>query len=322
MPALPSPVAVTGAGGFIGGAVCARLVADGVEVVGLDVDEAARERVEAGGARFARCDITDSSAVAETLRGARGVVHTAAIVSDWGEMAQFRRVNVEGTRNVLDAAGDAERVVHVSSVAIWGYDFDEHVHEDSEPRPHGVPYIDTKGESDVVARERGATVVRPGDVYGPRSVPWTIRPLQALRARRFAVPRRGIVTPVYVDDLVDCIVTALTHPEAAGQTFVAWEGPPVPTREFFDYYARMLGRRRAPAVPKALLSAYAGLDEAVARRRGRAPTAARWAVEYFTRRAAYRASRAQEVLGWHPQVTLEEGMRRTEAWAREEGLLS
>jgi nucleoside-diphosphate-sugar epimerase len=313
-------VAVTGAGGFIGGAVCRRLAADGVDVRGLDLPAAAGP-VEATGAEFIACDVTDAAATAAALRDVSHVVHTAAIVSDWGPMDAYVRVNVEGTRNVLDAARDAERVVHVSSVAIWGHDFAQDVPEDAPPRPSGNPYVDTKGASDVLARERGAVVVRPGDVYGPGSVPWAIRPLQALRAGRFAVPRRGLMTPVYVDDLVELIRLALVRPEAAGGAFVGWEGPPVEIRDFFDRYARMAGRRRVPALPTPLLLAFATVDEAVARARGRAPTATRWAVRYLSRRATYRASRAQEVLGWHPRVDLDEGMRRTEAWARAEGLL-
>ena len=315
-----SRVAVTGAGGFIGAAVSRRLVADGAEVLGLDLP-AAQERVRATGARFVACDVTDAGAVADALRGVPHVVHTAAIVSDWGAMDEFVRVNVGGTRNVLDAAAGAERVVHVSSIAIWGHDFDSDVHEDAEPRPSGHPYVDTKGASDVLARERGVAVVRPGDVYGPGSVPWAIRPLEAMRGRRLAVPRRGVITPVYVDDLVDLIVLALAHPDAAGHTFVGWEGPPLAVRDFFDRYARMFGRRRAPVLPVPVLKAFAALEETLARVRRRPPTVTRWGIDYLCRTSAYRASRAQELLGWHPRVDLDEGMRRTEAWARAEGLL-
>jgi nucleoside-diphosphate-sugar epimerase len=315
--------AVTGAGGFIGEAVCARLAGEGADVVGLDVDSGAAARVEAAGARFVRCDVTDPAAVRAALDDRALVVHTAATVADWGAMEDFVRLNVGGTRNVLDAARDAgaKRVVHLSSVAIWGWEFASDVSEDQPPRATGVPYVDTKAASDHLARRRGATVVRPGDVYGPRSVPWAIRPLAALRTRRIAIPPRGLVTPVYVDDVVECIVRALTVPEADGQAFVAWEGPPVTTRDFFDRLARIAGRRRAPVAPAALLSALAAAEEAVARVTGRPPTAARWAIGYLGRRAAYDARRAQDVLGWHPQVSLDEGMRRTEAWAREAGLL-
>jgi nucleoside-diphosphate-sugar epimerase len=317
-------VAVTGAGGFIGHAVCARLAEEGADVAGLDVDPAAAERVEAAGARFVACDVTDPGAVGAALADRALVVHTAANVSDWGDMDDFVALNVGGTRHVLDAAeaAGAERVVHLSSVAIWGWEFATDVHEDHPPRATGVPYVDTKAASDHLARARGATVVRPGDVYGPRSVPWAIRPLAALRSRRIALPPGGVMTPVYVDDLVDCVVRALTLPEAAGQSFVAWEGPPVPTREFFDRLAAMVGRERAPVAPRPLLSAVAAVQEAVARATGGAPVATRWAIGYLSRRAAYDCRRAQDVLGWHPQVSLDEGMRRTEAWAREAGLLT
>jgi nucleoside-diphosphate-sugar epimerase len=315
-------VAVTGAGGFIGAATCRRLVADGHEVVGLDVGDAGR--VESTGARFRRCDVTDLAATREALSGADGVIHAAAIVSDWGPMEEFERVNVGGTRNVLGAAAGAERVVHVSSVAVWGYEFTEDLtDEDEPPKPWGMPYIDTKGRSELVALEAGATVVRPGDVYGPESVPWTIRPLEGLKSGRLRLPGKGegLVTPVYVDDLVDCFVRALTSPDAAGRAYTAWDGHAVTVAEFFSYHGRMLGRDQLPTVPLPIATAAAWLAEQVARVTGNPPTLSRNAITLISRKAVYPNTRAREELGWEPRVTLDEGMRRTEAWAREAGLI-
>jgi len=253
-------------------------------------------------------------------------VHTAAIVSDWGPMERFVEVNVRGTRNVLDAAraGGATRVVHLSSVASWGYEFRHDIGEDAEPRACGVPYVDTKAASESLALGRGAAVVRPGDVYGPGSIPWAVRPLEAMRAGRFRLPGRGegLITPVYVDDLVDCVVRALAHPAAAGQAFTAWDGHAVTAAEFFGHYARMLGRDGVPNMPLALARAAAAGDELLARLRGRPPTLSRAALMFISRRAAYPNARAREVLGWTPAVSLAEGMRRTEAWFREAGMLS
>ena len=317
-------VAVTGAGGFIGAAVCRRLADDGCDVAGLDVDEAAAARIGAAGAEFRRCDVTDPAAVAGALSDRSIVVHTAAIVSDWGAMDDFVRVNVGGTRNVLDAAAAADaRVVHISSVAIWGFDFSKELDDDAEPRPCGVPYIDTKGQSDVLARGRGAVVVRPGDVYGPGSIPWAIRPLRALSSGRLALPRGrdGLITPVYVDDLVDCIVRAAgSDAVSGGEAFTAWDGHGVTAAEFFGHYARMLGKR-VPRLPHPLLRAAVGAQELAARVTGRPPEATRWALSYLMRTCAYSNARARERLGWEPQVELAEGMRRTEAWFRAEGLL-
>jgi nucleoside-diphosphate-sugar epimerase len=150
-----------------------------------------------------------------------------------------------------------------------------------------------------------------------------VRPLEALRRRRFALPGRGagVMTPVFVDDLVDCVLRAAMHPEAAGVAFTAWDGRRVAARDFFAFHARMLGRDGVPTLPLPLLRAGAHAQELAARATGTAPDVSRQAITYVSRRAAYPNARARELLGWQPQVSLEEGMRRTEAWARAEGLL-
>ncbi|HEY8584967.1 MAG TPA: NAD-dependent epimerase/dehydratase family protein, partial [Capillimicrobium sp.] len=244
---------------------------------------------------------------------------------DWGTMADFVEVNVRGTRNVLDAAAD-RRVVHVSSVAGWGYAFSRDLDEGAWSRRTGAPYVDTKAASDELALRRGAAVVRPGDVYGPGSIPWTIRPVEALRARQLVLPGRGdgLMTLVYVDDLVDCIVRALRSEQAGGTAFTAWDGQPVTAREFFGRYAQMLGRRGVPTLPRPLVwAATLGLEllARVSVGPARAPRVSRQAIQYVSRRAVYPNTRARELLGWEPRVDLAEGMRRTEAWLRQTGRL-
>jgi len=185
----------------------------------------------------------------------------------------------------------------------------------------GNPYFETKAWSEQLARERGATIVRPGDIYGPGSEQWSLRPLRLLQGRRLVLPARGrgLVTPVYLDDLVDCLVRALLHPQAAGHAFTAWSGRTVRSRDFFGHYARMLGRERVPVAPTRLLLAYAGLAELGARARGSSPAVTRAALRYLCRRAAYSTAQARSVLGWEPRVDLDEGMLRTEAWLRTGG---
>ncbi|HMS62114.1 MAG TPA: NAD-dependent epimerase/dehydratase family protein [Solirubrobacteraceae bacterium] len=319
-------VAVTGAGGFIGRATCARLVAGGAIVTGLDVAPGARAAVEATGAAFALCDTTDPVAVARGLEGVAGVIHTAAILGDRGGMDEQVRVNVGGTRNVLDgaAAAGAQRVVHLSSVATWGYDFTWALaSEAAPPRVCGAPYVDTKTASHELALARGAAVVRPGDVYGPGSVPWTLRPIEAIRAGTFVLPGHGegVLTLVYIDDLVDCVVLALTVPQAGGQAVTAWDGVPVTAKAYFDRYARMLGKGEVRCAPEPVLRAAAGVLELRARVTGRPADVTREAIRYITRHAVYPNDRARDLLGWEPQVDLDEGLRRTEDWLRAERLI-
>lgn len=300
---------MTGAKGFIGAATCARLRADGHDVVEIDLPDV---------------DVTDSAALERVLSGCDLAVHTVALLPDRGGMDDHVRVNVGGTLNVLDAAErqGVARVLHVSSVAVWGYEFDRDLDEDSPPRPCGNPYIDTKGTSELLARRRGATVVRPGDVYGPRSEPWVIRPINAINAGMLVLPDggRGLITPVYIDDLIDCFVRALTADAAAGQVFTCWDGQAITARDFFAYHAAWTGRtvRTAPA-PLVKLGAAGGV--VAARAAGRQPDVSPASLQFISRKAVYPNDRAREVLGWEPRTSLDEGMRRAEEWARGESLL-
>ena len=279
-------VAVTGAGGFIGGAVCRRLAADGDEPIGVDLAGADR-----------RADVADPAATVAALGGADAIVHAAALVSERGRMADFVRVNVRGTRNVLDAAaGRAGRRARLGRRL--GLRVHARARRGRPPRPCGIPYIDTKGATETLALRRGATVIRPGDVYGPGSQPWVVRPLEMLRAGRFFLPAPGdgLITPVYVDDLVDAIVRALREPRAAGRAYTVWDGEAVTAREFFGFHARSLGQDRVRVLPAPLL-------RLAARAVGAGPAA----VTFMSRRATFPNTRAREELGWEPRFTLARG---------------
>ncbi|MEI6446677.1 MAG: SDR family NAD(P)-dependent oxidoreductase [Actinomycetes bacterium] len=318
-------VVVTGAAGFIGRGTCERLAAEGARVTGLDLDPASASAVEAVGASFSVCDTTDAEAVDSALEGADAVIHAAAIVSDHGPMRDFIEVNVRGTRNVLDSARrhGAKSVVHVSSVASWGYEFNRPPTDSAWTRRQGVPYVDTKAASDDLALRRGAAVVRPGDVYGPRSVPWSIRPLEAMKAGTFRLPGRGegVMTPVFGDDLVDLVIRALDTPAAAGRAFTGFDGTPVTAAEFFGHYARMLGMDAVPTSPRPLALAATWAIEMGAKLTGRPPSLTRTAITFIERSAPYDTSLAGDLLGWSQTVGLTEGMTRTEEWFRETGLL-
>jgi nucleoside-diphosphate-sugar epimerase len=315
---MSSTVAVTGAAGFIGSAMCRRLVSEGHDVIGVDVDSTAAGRVAETGAQFRPADVADRGAVRGALDGAELVVHTAALLPGPGNgMADSIRVNVGGTENVCIAAKDAgvTRVVHLSSVAAWGYDFMTDITEDQPLATHSPhPYIATKAASELVARKHGATIVKPGDVYGPESQPWAVIPFELMKSGRAALPMkgRGVITLVYIDDLVDCIYRALTLPGGEGGLFTAWDGDPVTAKQFFDHYARMLGKRGVRTAPAALLRPLMRLTPGVN------PDD----LIFLMRRAVYPNARAREVLGWRPRVTLEDGMARTEDWLREAGLLT
>jgi nucleoside-diphosphate-sugar epimerase len=320
-------VAVTGAGGFIGNAVCRGMIGRGAEVAGLEIDEARGERVEAAGAAYVRGDVADLDSVWRGVAGCGGadyIVHTAAHVREWGDMDDFVRVNVGGTRNVLDAARreSVERVVHISSVVVYGYDEPGEQDEEAHHRTYGIPYIDTKSASDALARRRGAVVIRPGDVYGPGSVPWVLRPVELARAGQLSVPGHGdgIMLPLYIDDLVEAVALGLSEGRP-GRAYTAWDGESVTFEDYFNRIADLVGGRRARRLPRPLLTAAATAMEGIARLRNRPPPFSRNAITFIDRRGTVSVRRIREELGWEPRVDLDEGLRRTEEWLRAEGLL-
>jgi nucleoside-diphosphate-sugar epimerase len=321
----PSPrrVFITGALGLIGRRLAERYRAAGTEVGGVDLRADPELGVVAG-------ELAEPRGWQDAARDAELFVHTAARVGMRGGAGEFWRVNVLGTRRALDAAvhAGASRFVHFSSIVAFGFDYEGVVDERYPVRPNGVPYVDTKVASEQAvlqahaAGEIACTVVRPGDVYGPGSHFWTVTPVREIAARRIVLPAmgRGLVSPVYVDDLVEGVMRAGARPEGEGQVFTLSGGADVETRDFFGRYARMLGRKGVPAAPTAVVVAMAGTIGRATSRFGESEVTP-GAVRYLARRTRYSIEKARKLLDYEPPTDLDEGMRRSEEWLRSEGLL-
>jgi len=263
-------------------------------------------------------DVSSPGPWQEAAAGADLVIHAAALLSLRGDRARYNAVNVEGARRALDAAvaGGAKRFVHLSSVVAFGYDFRDGVRESDPVRTTGSVYTDTKIASENVvlqahlAGEIPCTVIRPADVYGPGSRPWTVLPIQMIRARRMFLPARGrgIFSPVYVDNLVDGIVLAAAAEAGEGEIFTIGDGTGITTADFFNRYAAPLGRAPLPTLPNSValpLAAAAALAEHV-RRAGDETNPD--SVRYLSRTGTYSIEKARTVLGYEPRVSLEEGI--------------
>lgn len=316
--------AITGGGGFIGLALAARLRRLGARVRGLDLSPKAAGSLAAIGAEALIGDVTSREDARRLCDAADVVIHTAAIVSEGGDPAPFRRVNVEGVRTIAEAARDAgaRRLVHLSSVMVYGFDFPHDVTEDGPLRGEGNPYCETKIESERVVLDLHArgdlevTVIRPGDVYGPGSIPWVVRPLELMKRRLFVVPERGVINQVYVDDLVDGIVRAIER-DAVGEAFNLTEGVATPCADYFARLARMIGRDRPPVVPaRVLRPLFSAIERGCEALRVEPPARAA-ALSFLARPNRYSIEKARRVLGFAPRVDLDEGMRRVERWLLE-----
>ncbi len=324
VPESPKRVFVTGAEGFIGRVLVDRFRRMSSEVRGVDLRDSDDPDVVRG-------DVTEAGAWQHHAEGCDLVVHTAAVVGMYSSHEGYWEANVVAPRLVMDAAiaGGAKRFVHLSSIVVYGFDFEGEVDERTPVRPNGVHYVDTKIASEQVVLEAHAegeipcTIVRPGDVYGPGSRPWTTEPVRLLKAKQLILPAggKGLHSPVFVDDLVDGIVRASMSTEAVGRVFILTGAEPVTIGGFVAHYCRMLGMGEPRTAPTRVVREVARAMDLAARVRGRRSEATPAAIDYFTRRGSYSIGRAREVLGYEPAHDLEAGMRRTEEWLRSTGLI-
>lgn len=312
-------IAITGIGGFIGLRMAERARANGWTVRGLDLSPAGAERARAAGAEVVVGSVNDAAAVAAALQGADWVFHTAAIVEEDGPRDLYERVNIEGTRTVCNVAQQlgVRRLVHLSSVMVYGFDYPQDVAEDGPVDGQGNVYNDTKLASERVAlsfndpQRLGVIVIRPGDVYGRGSLPWVTRPVQMLRRGVFMLPGRGsgVINHVHVDNLIDGVTLAVEH-DAIGEAFNISDGVATRCDAFFAPHARLAGVRRVPALPTWAVMLLMRLSQPWWRIRGQTPPASPTALRFLLRRHRYSIAKAQARLGYQPRIDLEQGMQQ------------
>jgi len=322
-------VLVTGATGFLGGALTERLVHEGVQVRALARNPQKAKRIEnLPGVEIVQGDITHADALHEAVRGCEIVFHVAAALG--GSIDVQRQMNTIGTRNIATAAAGAGvlRLIHVSSIAVYGYRQTDDVTEEIPLNPGHDPYNITKAEAEhelrSIAEEHRMPycIVRPGQIYGPRSGLWTrtLFKLARIRPTPWLGKGDGSAFPIFVDDVVDLMLVLAEHPNAVSMAFNCTPDPSPTWRAFLGEYSRLAGHQGWLAFPPRLVYPFAGLIGALARANTQAkelPNMIRLTQAHVT----YKMTRARDVIGWEPKVDLRTGVERCAPWLREKGLL-
>jgi len=277
-------------------------------------------------------DLTDARSVGAVLHDVDAVVHCAALVT-YGAARRddYRRVNVQGTENVLATMTEAgvRRLLHVSSTAVYGVERDHR--GTNEAAPYGrrllSPYAASKIEAERRVLDYGrrgllaVSVARPGWIWGhgdganvPRLMPFV---------RRGLVPLMGhgdnVLHLSYVENVADGCVAALTSERAAGQTYNLTDDGPVTYRRFVGDLVRALGMRpRYVRIPFGAAYALAALMEGLCNVTpgGRLPPLSRWLVMNTVRHMEFDIAKARRELGYTPRVSYEDGMKTLAPWLR------
>ncbi len=316
-------VLVTGATGFLGGAVCWWLASRGWRVTATGRNEAAGRELTLAGTLFRRASLEHTDETTGLCDGQNAVVHCAARSSPWGSWRAFHDANIRATENVLRMARVARvrRFVHISTPSIY-FDF-RHRHDLTESSPLPTrqvnAYTATKLEAERLALAAGneglpVVVLRPRAIFGPGDTTIFPRILQAAKGGRLPIigDGRNVVDLTYVDNAAESVACALDAPaDCLGQTFNITDGQPVVLWEFLAAILNQLGlpapRRRLPVRTALLLAA---LTEGIGRLRNREPALTRYGVGVLGYSQTFDISKARTVLGYHPEVSSAEGARR------------
>jgi 2-alkyl-3-oxoalkanoate reductase len=330
MPPMPEQqVLITGINGFIAGRLAERLLEQAMHVRGAARRPESADWLTRQGAEVFQADLMDRAALEAAAKGCSAVVHAAAWTGgpELDPEAGYQ-VNVDGTANVLAAAERAgvERFIYISSVAVYGRNRAPVIDETAKTPRTGQAYPDSKIVAEVLVRGSGLphVIIRPASTYGPRGSAWTIDPIENAKSGRLVLlgTDNGLVTPGYIDNVVDGLLLALNRQKALGEAFNMADDRAVTYREFYLAYARMLGLTSLPTVPT-IAASLARLGPAQAARRllGR-PPAGPWSLHFRFNPSRFSVGKAKLLLGYKPKVSFEEGMRRTEKWLRENGYIT
>jgi nucleoside-diphosphate-sugar epimerase len=328
---------ITGASGFVGGHLAQRLVAEGYAVRCLVRAESETSRLEALNVDLVLGDLTAPASLTRAVEGCRFVFHCAALVSDWATVEEIRRVNVAGTRALLEACAGSSvlRVVHLSTTDVYGHPGRPGIDETHVARRFRNWYAQTKldGEAEVrrVGRETGLDVVilRPATIYGPGSEEVVGEIARALVGGHMLLINggRAIAGLCYVDNVVDAALLAVRGEHAGGQAFNVTDGLAVTWRDFTAGLARGLGCAparwslpywAAQAIGFSLEHGYRILRRTTGMRTK--ALLSRQAVDVLGIDQDFSNRKLRETLGWEPRTDYATGLAKTVAWLQAEEL--
>ena len=320
-------VLVTGASGFIGGAVVRRLLAAGYVVRGNGRSRHAPQYLldaaQACGGRFEwhPGDLVRPHGLASAFEGASMVVHAAAIVDSAAPTAAIEQANVTATQHVCELSKRAgvKKLVYVGTSDVFGIPLPgEIITEDTPYRFWGESYPDTKiAATRLVRRFRAeglvSTIIHPGWAYGPGDRAFFPKLIEQVKFGLMPdwSPKSGQIALIYIEDLVDalCLAVGSSHADN-GDLLILDDNSGVRLPDICRYIADRIGRR-CFVLPThyAIIHALARVSQiAVKSRLVRTPLLTTTDAKSFGHEFRFSVEKARHVLGWAPRTSVKDGL--------------
>jgi len=316
-------IALTGASGFLGGALARAFRGEGHIVAALvrsssRIDDLKRLNVE-----ILTDELTNENAFFKLLDNADLAIHAAALTEEFGPWQEFYKTNVLSTKYFFEAALEHKtpRLIYVSSVAIYGNG--RHHRGTDEEAPYETHIIDNYTRSKIMADKMAfeyhlkdnlpVTVIRPGYIWGVGDRAIMPRLIEGIRLNRVALIEGGanLMNLSHVENVVQGIRLAAASDKAVGQAYNITDGSRVTTRRFLEDIISLLGiKYRLPSLPYVPAYSFAYMCELYARlRRYKVrPLLTRYTVRMAKYDQAFDISKAMFQIGYKPQVQYSEGM--------------
>ncbi|CBL45283.1 Nucleoside-diphosphate-sugar epimerases [gamma proteobacterium HdN1] len=326
---------ITGACGFLGNALAHRLLEKGWQVHLLDLPDHPQWCATPNSSKAFRFvgDIRDRRIVDMAIRGCTHVFHTAALLNSIQPREVFFDINVNGTRNICEAAlsHKVERLFHFATSDVFGIpEYGETISETTPYRPWDEPYADSKIEAaklvrDAIATSRlPATIVYPGWIYGPGDRNFFPAVLQMVRERWVFTWHKDFpyeIDLIHIEDLLSAISLMLETPESVGEDYLILDpNTRITPERFFKMASRQLD---APItviqLPYWLMMLIARLSQTAAQRGWiQKPLLSTTDVKAFGNDFHFTIRKARRQLGWQPATPAEDGIREAIEWQMEE----
>jgi 2-alkyl-3-oxoalkanoate reductase len=317
-------VLVTGAGGFLGRAIVQRLLARGDHVMG--VQRSSAEDLERMGMRLFRGDLSDPDLALRASAGCDAILHVAAKAGHWGSYDSYFQANVLATRAVISAAqrNGIRKLVYTSTPSVAHAGGDLAGVDESTPIPkHFLAYYPaTKAvaEAEVLTAnspQLSTCALRPHLIWGPGDNHLLPRLIARANANklRFVGSGQNLIDTIYIDNAVDAHILALDRLQSdapcAGRAYFLSNGEPLAMKTIINRLLacvgiapvdRHIGIRAARVIAKVMEAAYTYFPL-----KGE-PLLTPFLVEQFTTAHWYNIDAAKRDLGYHPRISMNEGM--------------